>query len=109
MPCSLSDYRLALIARDLDESLGDRGYTGNYGINFMVAPSFLIRHILKGKMQDEDAQISIDDAFGYFSDYRMEISFEIINRMTDIQILPATLETIFTKRDVLHINGKISQ
>lgn len=38
--------------------------------------------------------------FKYFQDYRIEIALESVRRRTDIKPEAATLETIFTERDV---------
>ena len=38
--------------------------------------------------------------FEYMQSYRLELALEEIRRKTEVKVVPATLETIFTDRDL---------
>ena len=44
--------------------------------------------------------VPIEDLYEHFEHYAIEISLEVVRRRTDIEVEPASLETIFTDRDV---------
>lgn len=100
LPCNLSDYWLELIVRDLGMVCDSSGDADADLSDYMVAPSALIIHILRGKYEscDDAVEVSYEEMFSYFHQYRVEMCLEEIRRKTDIQSDPATLETIFTVR-----------
>lgn len=89
-----------MIARDLEEVVGDNEYGGNATFSYAAALLALIIHILDGKTPSKGIQIPFDELYRYFCDLRIEVSLEIMSRRTDIRAEPATLETIFTGREV---------
>lgn len=100
LPCNLSDYWLDLIGRDLEECVGDGAGNHDESTTYMTAPLALILHILTGKTGSNKLEIPLDDMSKYFQDYRIEIALESLRRRTDMKPEAATLETIFTERDV---------
>jgi|CXWL01.1.fsa_nt_gi hypothetical protein len=68
----------------------------------MTAPLALIVHILHGKYGGKGHGISFseEELFKYLQDLRIEISLEIIRHDTNRAPKPATLDTIFTNRDL---------
>lgn len=42
----------------------------------------------------------MEDMFRYFEDYRIELALEALRRRTSVQAEPATIESIFTNREV---------
>ncbi len=100
LPRNLSDYWLDLIGRDLEECVGDGAGNHDESTPYMTAPLALILHILTGKTGSNKLEVPLDDMFKYFQDYRIEIALESVRRRTDIRPEAATLETIFTERDV---------
>jgi len=75
------------------------------------AALLLILHILeykeeKGGNFSGEIEVRTEDLFGYFRDYLLEVSLEIVSRQTDIKAESATLETIFTDRNVVFSRDK---
>jgi len=100
LPSHLPDYWLELIARDLEETVGDGDHVGEESAVYSAAPLALIIQIISGKIGSPRLKFSLDELFEYFCDYRIEINLEIVNRRTRNKTEPATLETIFTNREV---------
>lgn len=98
LPCNLPDAWLSMLERDLEMLLQKQKEDHNY----LTAPLAIIAHILYGKHGNKETEISFSDEelFKYLQDLRIEISLEIIRRNTNITPEPATLDTIFTNRDV---------
>ncbi len=97
LPSNLPDHWLDLIARDLEKTLSEGSH------NYAAAPLAIVIRILEGKNTDQpgsEMQIPLDKLFQYFCDLRIEINFEIVNRKMGQKIESATLDTIFTNRDV---------
>ncbi len=106
LPSHLSDYWLALIARDL-EAIADLGNAKKeHSISHTAAPLAIIVQIFSGKLGANEFEISMEDLRNYFEDLWIEINMEIISRKTDLKIEPATLETIFTDRDCVFTHNK---
>jgi hypothetical protein len=99
LPSQLSDCWLELIARDLEMTVGD-GEPEEGGGTYASAPLALITHLLFGKRAGKEFALSYDEIYSLFCDLRVEISLEIVSRQTDIKVEPATLETIFSNREV---------
>ncbi|TMN16129.1 hypothetical protein [Pseudoxanthomonas sp. X-1] len=100
LPSQLSDFWLNSIARDLEVLDCELGSRDPAVLHALTGPLALIVHILVGKSNSMTATVSQDDLVRFFHDYRMEIALEQVSRSTRTQMSPATLETIFTNRDV---------
>lgn len=64
-------------------------------------PLAAIIHILFAKNGGEEISESSEKLYEYFQDYRLELALEEITRKTHVAAEAATIETIFTNRDVL--------
>lgn len=96
MPSNLSDYWLEALSFAFDACL--TGDDGGMQIH-LAAPMALIAHIVTAQKGGE-VQVSPDEMYTFFQDYRIELSLEEVSRKTDIKCAPATLNTIFTDRNV---------
>lgn len=56
--------------------------------------------ILFGKNPGAEVTVPLDTMFEYMQSYRLELALEEIRRKTEVKVVPATLETIFTDRDL---------
>lgn len=101
LPCNLPDHWLEMIARDLEKIVGDGECSEDDTSSYVVASLALIIRILEGKTPSQEIKIPFVVLFLYFNELRMEVNLEISRRRTDIRTEPATLETIFTGREVL--------
>lgn len=99
LPANLPDHWLDMIARDLEETVGTGGHGGDSS-SYASAPLALIVRIMEAKTSSERLEISLETLHRYFCDLRIEINLEIVNRRTEIKVESATLETIFSNRDV---------
>jgi hypothetical protein len=101
LPVNLPDIWVKLLARDL-EMLRDGAGEDNEDHSYLTAPLAIIVHILFGRKDENEHEISFSDKdlFIYLDYLQFEISLEEIRRWTDISPEPATLETIFTDRKV---------
>lgn len=97
LPCNLSDEWLTKLARDL-EMLRQEPLDNEY----LNAPLAIVVRILHAKNMKakQPIEFSIDELSRYLQDLHIEISLEIVRRNTKIAPEPATLETIFTNRDI---------
>ncbi|MDA8329477.1 MAG: hypothetical protein M0Z83_11015 [Betaproteobacteria bacterium] len=106
LPVNFSDEWLNLLARDLDmllESAVDDGIFQDGGYHgYLTAPLAIITHILYGRKDKNESEVrfSEDDLFRFLEYLQFEIGLEGVRRWTDISPEPATLETIFTNREV---------
>jgi hypothetical protein len=100
LPSRLSDYWLELISRDLECLDGVDAENDSTESHSMAGPLALILHILLGKSGGTQLTVPEEDMYRYFQDYRIEIGLEEVSRRTDIKMSPATIDTIFTNRDV---------
>lgn len=101
LPCNLSDFWLEQVAYNLEMSIGESAQTDAEAVpGHMTVPLMLVLHLLAGKTGSNTIQAPHEALFGYLEDLNMEIGIEIVNRHTEIKASSATLETIFTGRDV---------
>jgi len=97
LPCNLSDQWLAMLARDIEmfqeETNSDHSY--------LSAPLAIIVQLLLGKSGQSEGSISVEELFEYLQYLQIEIVLEVARRNSDINIAPATMETIFTNRGAM--------
>lgn len=97
LPCNLSDFWLGELAIALEVAIESSPDAEN---SQLAAPLALIGHILTTKNGGKEMSVTWEELFKHFNDYRIEIALEEVSRRTDIKSNPATLETIFSDRDV---------
>lgn len=103
LPKNLSDYWLGALQQHLDdylEGVGERDEEDDEAGSSMSLPLAAIIHILFAKNGGEAVSYGLEEMFENFQNYRIELALEEINRKTDMKSAPATLQTIFTNRDV---------
>lgn len=105
LPANLPDHWLDMIARDLEETLGTGGCGGG-SQSHASAPLALIMRIMAAKTSSERLEIPLETLHRYFCDLRIEVNLEIVNRRTEIKVGSATLETIFSNREVRKLKGR---
>lgn len=101
LPSHLPDHWLDRISHDLEMSIGDGADTPDKQTSYAVAPLVLIIHVLCGKADCRDQEISMMQMLEYFRFYAMEIALEMLNRRTNFKAESATLETIFSDRTMM--------
>lgn len=63
-------------------------------------PLLAIIQILCAKNGGQVSEMALTEVFDCLEYYRLELALEDVRRKTDFQAEPATMETIFTNRDV---------
>lgn len=111
LPRNLPEKWLKILANCLERIIENRNLSAiiNYPEHsFDIALiSCAINHLLRAKNRyspESPASVSDDKRplfYHYCESYRMEIALESISRATDIHLNSATLETIFTNREVI--------
>lgn len=104
LPCNLSDELLELVAIDLDAMLNEDKTQDSGGAAEAQALG-LVLHILADQPGDGEPGILFANLFAAIEDYRLEITMELKKRRTGIYTIPATMETIFMRRDVKDDTG----
>ena len=100
LPRNLSDEWLRVVAQSTDEMLA--GGEGEKGAVALAA----ILSILSAKQGTNELRLSWEEMRKRFEEYRLELGLEEVHRKTEIKYEPATLDTIFTNREVKTWQGK---
>ena len=96
LPCNLSDSWLCRISEEIERYFAaDEGDDAEFTLSLAA-----IVHILFAKSGGQEVTESFDKMFEYFERFRLEIALEEVRRKTDLEVEPATIETIFTDRDL---------
>ncbi|GLU39181.1 hypothetical protein [Pseudomonas sp. NBRC 100443] len=103
LPCNLSENWLGRLSCSIERYLD---HDDESGVSLVLGA---IVHILMGKSRGGGVSYSVDQMFDCFMDYRIELALEEIRRKAEIFIDPATLENIFTNRDVEVIKSAIDK
>ena len=94
LPCNLSDKWLGMLARDIEmlqeETDSDHSY--------LSAPLAIIVQLLFGKSGQSEGSFTEEELFEYLQYLQIEIALEVARRSANIDVVPATMETIFTNR-----------
>lgn len=109
LPANLPDGWLKLLARDLDALLSDDGRDPLEVARFMVAPLALIYRLLEGKSGAGESSIPIAVLQEYLIELWVEVSSELVSRLTQTQFEPATLQSIFSNRELTLRRGAPDQ
>lgn len=105
LPCNLEDKWLKLLGRDFDVLAGNEEPEHEMQ-SYAAAPLALICCLLAAKRKTTTVTLDPDELVKYLEIMSLEISFENLNRNTDITVKPSTLETIFEDRKVqFHVEG----
>lgn len=100
LPRNLSDHWLELLARDLEECVGEGEHVGDGSADYAKAPLALIFRLLWIKNAGKTVQLSDETLHQYFEYLRIEINLEIVGRATGKRAEAATFESILTNRMV---------
>jgi hypothetical protein len=95
LPKNLPDYWLAYLLTVAEHFLD--GECSNGGFSVMTAA---IVDLAMAKIGAQEAELSYEELLDYFQQYSIELGLETVARNTGIDYEAATLETIFTHRDV---------
>jgi hypothetical protein len=98
LPANMSDFWLSAISASLDhifECADDENAQ-----QYLSGPLAVILHLLHGKSNSEIIELSGNTFRQYLNNYRVEVALELISRATTASISKATLDTIFTDREV---------
>lgn len=99
LPCNLSLEWLEIIAGDIDSAF-DGDTAPEASAHFLAAPLALVAHLLCGQAKDKLASVELETLLRYCELYRTEVAIEWVNRSTSFRARPATLQTIFSDREV---------
>lgn len=94
LPSNLSDKWLGMLARDI-EMLEEENDSDH---NYLSAPLAIIIQLLLGKSGHMEGSFLEEELFEYLQYLQIEIALEVARRSADIDVVPATIETIFTNR-----------
>lgn len=94
LPCNLSDKWLDMLARDIEMMLEENDSDHSY----LSAPLAIIIQLLFGKSGQREGSFLVEELFEYLQYLQIEIVLEMARRNGDIDVVPATMETIFTNR-----------
>ncbi|MBC3450860.1 hypothetical protein HU745_07315 [Pseudomonas mosselii] len=103
LPSNLTDFWLDELQRHLKgyfDSLGRDTDNGEEDVNVSL-PLAAITHILFAKIGGKVIFENLENLHEYFQSYRRELALEKMTRKTRVTLAPATLETIFSNREVL--------
>lgn len=101
LPCNLTDYWLSEIQKHLEKLFESMAAAAESKTEqTMALPLAAVIHILFAKGSTEKLEVSLDEMFNYFEYYRAELTLEEIRRKSDFKPEPASIQTIFTNRDV---------
>jgi len=101
LPSNLSESWIERLSYSIERYLDN---DDEAGVSLVLGA---ILHILMGKSRGAEISYSIEQMFDFFMDYRVELALEEVRRKTEIFIGPATLDNIFTNRDVEVIRGAL--
>ena len=95
LPGNLSDEWLQILLNITDRILDQDEH------DFLSTAMLAVVHILMAKEGITDRlALDAEELFDYISYYRIELNLELVNRRTEITTSSATLENIFTNREV---------
>lgn len=100
LPANLSDYWLLYLSKELNllDNMSEAAENENADLSCSLAAVVAILHAQNGGGNMYSA--TVDELFDKIIDYRIEIGLEMVSRHSEIKCEPATLEDIFTNRDV---------
>lgn len=100
LPANLPDRWLRLIARDLETLVAEKS-TDETSVGNLAAPLALIYRLLEGKGEVVESSIPIEVLRQYLFELWIEVSSELVSRLTSTKFVPATLQSIFSNRELV--------
>lgn len=104
LPVNLSNEWLNILETGLEKILESEEELKKSENFYMSIALLAILHILTAKNSDREEvskfNIPMEQLFKYFQDYMIELTIESISRKTEMKGTPATIQTIFTERQV---------
>ena len=102
LPSALSDRWLALLTRDLEQFFGDDepAEQPDWEGTSAAAPMALMLHLLSSRANGKRVLITVDELERSMTLLRLELAIELVRRSTNLQIAPASLQTVLTNREV---------
>lgn len=105
LPANLSDFWLEAISQRFEEHFQnlDQEMESDHDDERespLSIPLAAVIHILLAKNGGKAVSEPLEQVFDYLQSYRIELALEELKRRTEIQTVPASLETIFTNRAV---------
>jgi hypothetical protein len=95
LPCRLSDFWLDQVADSLEQVLESSSIESG---PYLAGPLALVVQILFARSKSHELEISHSHLYDCLHSYRIEVALEAVNRRTNVQTTPASLDTIFTDR-----------
>ncbi|MCO2833719.1 hypothetical protein FA281_26505 [Pseudomonas aeruginosa] len=100
LPINLSYYWLSELYASIERVLIGLEQGGAGFESYISLPLVAITHILLAKKKGIPIGVTIHQMLNYFEDYKMELALELAGRTGRVKVLAATIDTIFTGRDV---------
>jgi hypothetical protein len=100
LPANLPDPWLKLIARDLEALVSEDRCSSEVSARSIAAPLALIYRLLEGKGGEGGTSIPVEVLEQYLFELWIEVSSVLVSRSTQTQFEPATLQSIFTNREL---------
>lgn len=101
LPCNMSTEWLMLSIRDFTEALEHPDSPSITRTRSALTTCLaVILHLLTEKQCTRQVVVSLDQMLEYCRQYQMELKLELMRRRVVAPLLPATLETILTNREV---------
>lgn len=102
LPCNMSDEWLRLLLLDITEALEHPDAPRVQRTrSALLAPMAVIVCLLFEKLNTRHVSVPLDLLREYCRRYQMELQLELVRRETGTCLVPATLETILSNRDIL--------
>lgn len=100
LPANLPDQWLKLIDRDLETLVAQEAGAPQVAAGNLAAPLALVYRLLEGKGETGESSIPMDVLQEYLFELWIEVSSELVSRLTRTQFKPATLQSIFSNREL---------
>jgi hypothetical protein len=101
LPRNLPDEWLDLLIKAIDDLLESSDTDDTAILERRAIALAAMLPILRAKyVEQTEVELPWDTVFDHCKSYRIELNLELVHRRTDVKVEPATLESIFTNRDV---------
>jgi hypothetical protein len=96
LPRSLSDTWLHALIKSADDLIGGEAPSEDTALA-LAAVFTILQGSHRGEQMTNTDELTL---LSILNDFRIELALELVHRSTDVRYEPATLQTIFTDRDV---------
>jgi hypothetical protein len=100
LPCNLPDVWLDQVANSLEQVLENPNPDSG---RYLAGPLAIVVHLLFGQSESAMLEVTHDRIYECLRAYRIEVALEAVNRRSNIRTTSASLDTIFTDRQVTSI------